>query len=402
MTTQTDQTQLAIELTLRDKSGDGLTVRASVLSLIYQSDQITDCRLSLCVTPESYQRVDTNALFRLLPSVRGYLPEQAFQADLDIEITTKLYPALLPQLAGYQTAEEVANHLLHISRHQSDSPLLSTESWLALQVRQLLDSSEVGFRTFWAYADADIISQDAIADGRVFGEMERFFDQEWAEALPDMVAESMLAELLSELHQEADEWAELGDSTLAELSAAELIEEIAHELADETGDELLWPTVLDSPPQPVFQALLVFFQEDDWSFTKIKGQQTLRLAFQGDHGTWNCYASAVEGQQKAVFYSICPRIAPVKRRNAIAHFITLANHGLVIGNFELDFQSGEIRYKTSIDVTEDRLTSALLQPLVYTNVAMMDKYLPGILAITNDNCSPVDAFNLVEEGDVSR
>ncbi len=66
---------------------------------------------------------------------------------------------------------------------------------------------------------------------------------------------------------------------------------------------------------------------------------------------------------------------------AIAEFITRANYGLVIGNFELDFSDGELRYKTAIDVEDDNLSFALIKQMVYANVIIMDKYLPGIMAV---------------------
>ncbi len=49
---------------------------------------------------------------------------------------------------------------------------------------------------------------------------------------------------------------------------------------------------------------------------------------------------------------------------AVAEFITRANFGIVIGNFEIDFSDGEIRYKTSIDVEGDRPSFALIKRLV--------------------------------------
>ncbi len=70
---------------------------------------------------------------------------------------------------------------------------------------------------------------------------------------------------------------------------------------------------------------------------------------------------------------------------------------MTISNFELDFNDGEIRYKTSIDVEGDRLTSALIQRLVYTNVAMMDEYLPGIKAIIETGISPEEAIRAIEQ-----
>jgi hypothetical protein len=82
--------------------------------------------------------------------------------------------------------------------------------------------------------------------------------------------------------------------------------------------------------------------------------------------------------------------------SAIAEFLTRANYGMTIGNFELDYTDGEIRYKTSIDVTNDHLSSALIQTLVYTNVAMMDEYLPGIKAVLAGE-QPEAAIAMIEQ-----
>jgi len=75
---------------------------------------------------------------------------------------------------------------------------------------------------------------------------------------------------------------------------------------------------------------------------------------------------------------------------------TRANSGTIVGNFELDFAEGEIRYKTSIDVEGDRLSSALIKQMVYANVTMMDRYLPGIMSVIYSNVSPSDAIAQIE------
>jgi hypothetical protein len=73
-------------------------------------------------------------------------------------------------------------------------------------------------------------------------------------------------------------------------------------------------------------------------------------------------------------------------------FLIRANYGMMIGNFEMDFTDGEIRYKTSIDVEGDKLSSALIKRLVYANVMMMDEYLPGIVSVTEGDMEPKDAI----------
>jgi hypothetical protein len=149
----------------------------------------------------------------------------------------------------------------------------------------------------------------------------------------------------------------------------------------------------------MFDQLVNFFTNDDWSFTRLQGQPILYTAIQGEHGAWNCYAHIREEQAQFAFYSICPIATPDDKRLAIAEFLTRANSGMILGNFELDFEDGEIRYKTSIDVTDDYLSQALIKQLVYANVSMMDAYLPGIQAVIAGDASPVEAIRKLESPD---
>ncbi|MGH2410076.1 MAG: YbjN domain-containing protein, partial [Chloroflexota bacterium] len=88
---------------------------------------------------------------------------------------------------------------------------------------------------------------------------------------------------------------------------------------------------------------------------------------------------------------------PVERRLAMAEFLTRANYGLPIGNFELDFEDGEIRFKTSIDLEEVEPNPLLVKHVIYANVIMMDRYLPGIASVAEDKASPAAAIAEIEE-----
>ncbi|PHM08985.1 YbjN domain-containing protein [Nostoc sp. 'Peltigera malacea cyanobiont' DB3992] len=146
----------------------------------------------------------------------------------------------------------------------------------------------------------------------------------------------------------------------------------------------------------IFEAIINFFQADNWPFVQLPGQPALQIPFQGENGKWNCYARARSEQNQFVFYSICPVNVPENKRLAVAEFLTRANSGMIIGNFELDFTDGEISYKTSIDVEGDRLSFALIQRVVYANVTMMDEYLPGIMSVIYGNVSPEEAIAKIE------
>lgn len=146
----------------------------------------------------------------------------------------------------------------------------------------------------------------------------------------------------------------------------------------------------------IFETVANFFKEDEWEFFQLEEQTVLQMSFTGENSNWTCYAQARDEDEQFLFYSVCPVKVPQDMQLAVAEFVARANYGLLIGNFELDFTDGEIRYKTSIDVQDDRLSSALIKQLVYTNVLMMDRYLPGIMAVIYAGASPEQAIAQIE------
>jgi hypothetical protein len=146
----------------------------------------------------------------------------------------------------------------------------------------------------------------------------------------------------------------------------------------------------------IFETAVRFFSEDGWPFTQLEGKPVLRMGFKGDNGQWTCFAQAREEQRQCVFYSVCPTNVPEHKRMAMAEFLTRANYGLIIGNFEMDFDDGEVRYKTSLDVEGDHLSPALVKSLVYANVVTMDRYLPGIMRVTYSDLPPAAIIAEIE------
>ncbi len=146
----------------------------------------------------------------------------------------------------------------------------------------------------------------------------------------------------------------------------------------------------------IFDTMVQFFQDDDWKFQQLEGKPILRLGVRGNNGTWTCYAQAKEQQQRFLFYSVMTNNVPEEFRLLAAEYLTRVNYGLQIGNFELDFSDGEVRYKTSIDVEGGQLTPEMVKTLVYTNILMMDKYLPGVMGVVYGGKTPEQAITEIE------
>ena len=146
----------------------------------------------------------------------------------------------------------------------------------------------------------------------------------------------------------------------------------------------------------IFDTMAEFFKKDEWPTMPIQDQTAMSMNFQGQNGRWGCIGRVEEQKEIVLFYSYLPVKVPEDKRPIMGDFLTRANYGLYIGNFEMDFNDGEVRFKTSLDVEGDRLSFDLMKRLVYNNVGVMDKYLPGIMAIIYGGASPTEAIAKVE------
>ena len=293
---------------------------------------------------------------------------------------------MLPQpIERAADANEAATYILNLSQEQPDNPLLSTESWLALSVKQQQESGETGYRTIWAdiTASAFVLAATDGSSDQVNDAIANFFKESIEANLPAVTQEatSQIAEEMTNYFKQ-----------VAGTSLDGLTNSVTSILQEELEAGFKSPTT----DGQFFEEIVNFFEEDGWPFVQIEGEPLLQMVFQGENGKWTCYAKARDDQEQFVFYSVCPLNAPDSKRLAVAEFLTRANSGMIIGNFEMDFEDGEIRYKTSIDVEDDSLSCALIKRLVYANVMMMDAYLPGMMSVIYGDVTPLDAIAQIE------
>ena len=98
----------------------------------------------------------------------------------------------------------------------------------------------------------------------------------------------------------------------------------------------------------------------------------------------------------AAEYTVAPVKVPEEVRSDVAEYLTRANYGLRIGNFELDYRDGEVRYKTSLDFEGAELLPPLIRNTVYPSVNTMDRYMPGLMSVIYGGKTPFEAIEDIE------
>lgn len=376
-------------ITFHDTDSLSLLGRESKLALWQENEQIKKFSLTFQITFEQYTQVNITTSFNQEFNIDGNIP--TFQPDQSIELKVSLKSDFLPELTDHKNTLE--KYLTQLNIDTPEHPLFLADNWYLHYAKQSTPSGEIIYRTFWDYLNPATLTADNI-DTEQFTEAISNYLQDWTENnLADLTTEA-LDTAFQDLTQDLQSWVSKNFTATDAEELTQLFTDLGHSLENlANSDEL---NNFPFPQPSLLDTVLQFFTQDDWAYTKIQGEPTLRLAFQGKNGHWPCYAQVFEDTQKLAFYSLCPTNASESKRSAIAEFIARANYGMILGNFELDYTDGEIRYKTSIDVEGDRLTTALIRNLVYTNVMTMDQYLPGILAMLEQGMTPEKAIRLVE------
>ena len=142
----------------------------------------------------------------------------------------------------------------------------------------------------------------------------------------------------------------------------------------------------------MFQVLVQFLNEEKFKFELEEDSKIATLFISGSSGTWMGLAKVDEDNEQMVFYSIIPsRVAP-EIRPIVMEYITRANYNLIMGNFEMDLEDGEIRFKTSIDFSGEKLTKRLVKNIIFYNLIAMDRFLDGLMQVMFNGIDAKTAF----------
>lgn len=142
--------------------------------------------------------------------------------------------------------------------------------------------------------------------------------------------------------------------------------------------------------------ILQFFREEQWPHQKIENQPVFRAGYRGDHGTWVCYARLEEEPPAFLFHSLMGLNIATQFRPGVVEYLTRVNFLLKIGNFDMDLDSGNVRFRTATPLFEETLTLEKVRVLAYANVRTMDHYFPGVMAVVHGGMLPETALARIE------
>lgn len=141
-----------------------------------------------------------------------------------------------------------------------------------------------------------------------------------------------------------------------------------------------------------------YFKQQEWNHDLDAEHQRLRSEFETELGDISLFVSAEQERKLCFVVSILPVRCPAGRRHHCAEVLSRLNYGMLLGCFEMDFDSGRIHFKTSAPFGESGLDPETVGSLVGCNLSMMKQCMEGILSVAFGQVSPLKAAERIHEG----
>ena len=147
----------------------------------------------------------------------------------------------------------------------------------------------------------------------------------------------------------------------------------------------------------LFEQIAVYMASSRQHFESEPDGGLIVAQIGGQNGTWHTYIQITDDGEarRVVIHAHLPALVPAINRLKVAELLTRINYDLVVGNFELGLDDGELLFKTSVDLADSQLAQAMFERLYHLNCQVMNEhygqiwnvafgeaFAPGLNAVT--------------------
>ncbi|EGW37480.1 YbjN domain-containing protein [Desulfosporosinus sp. OT] len=149
----------------------------------------------------------------------------------------------------------------------------------------------------------------------------------------------------------------------------------------------------------LFEALFDILSQDGWEFDFDQKNEIIKLEISGVNTDFHVFLLVDEEQESLLCNTHIKRKIPHAKRLEVCEFMNRVNYELANGNFEMDMDNGEIRYRTFLDLADAEPSKDQIQNIVWNGIQGFDTYYPGIIKLVHWDYSAEEAMTCCTEDD---
>ncbi len=147
----------------------------------------------------------------------------------------------------------------------------------------------------------------------------------------------------------------------------------------------------------ILNAVCGYLDDNSWKYDLIEEDGIVKLGF-GSESKFEYYITYFAiNQSTFTFNVVIPANAQEEVRMRTVEFITKVNYHLLLGSFEMDFDDGQLIYKTTHCCEDTVPTKAQINAVMFTSVMTVEKYSDAIIALLSESATVDKAIEMAEQ-----
>ena len=134
-----------------------------------------------------------------------------------------------------------------------------------------------------------------------------------------------------------------------------------------------------------------YLESRNWVYTQKNNIFTISL--EGINGIFHCVLRPREDISFLSFVSFFGTNCPFDKRNEVAALLTHLNSNLLYGNFEMNLENGEIKFRTGLYYEGMELNNTIIENIIIRNIYSMDVSSIQISKFIFGNESITEVYN---------
>ena len=146
-----------VNIQMFTSTGEQINITITESNFVLTNGKPTEAKLTITINKKTYQIIDSLEDFNLKQEARNESSVEKFSEKKPIEIELILNNKYIEILEpAVDNAENLIKHLIKVNKNKINSPLLQTQNWFALYIKQEIDipnnmegNLKMGYSTKW-------------------------------------------------------------------------------------------------------------------------------------------------------------------------------------------------------------------------------------------------------------
>lgn len=136
--------------------------------------------------------------------------------------------------------------------------------------------------------------------------------------------------------------------------------------------------------EKTIEAIKSFFEKLEWKYEYIEGDENQSIfasKINMNNALGRLRIFIIVRKDYYVVYTVLDNTVEEQYYNQVSEYLHRANYGMNNGNFEFDFDDGEIRFKTYVSFDGLDLSGSVIEDSILVPIFMFDKYGKNLLRL---------------------